>query len=132
MDHSAAAVLTDDAPVTPESAPSQVPKRWLRKLGSLAIGLTSIAAWLLLWEAASIHEWSFFFRFENIPAPSEVLLALAELFQAPKFAGHVLNSIRRVFLGFGVAATLAVVLGLLIGRFRLAEQSLLPPLEILR
>jgi NitT/TauT family transport system permease protein len=35
-------------------------------------------------------------------------------------------------LGFGVAALLAVTLGLLIGRFRLVAQALLPPLEVIR
>jgi NitT/TauT family transport system permease protein len=88
--------------------------------------------WLTLWQLASVHEWSFFFRFENIPAPSEVWAATFELISAPKFADHVLSSLRRVFLGFCIASVLAVVLGLLIGRFRLASQSLVPPLEVLR
>jgi NitT/TauT family transport system permease protein len=132
MDHSAAGVLADEARVSPEREPSKTPQRWLQKLGSVAISLASLSAWLAFWQLASVNEWNLFFRFENIPAPTEVLLAFGELFQAPKFADHVLNSVRRVFLGFGVAATLAVGLGLLIGRFRLAAQSLLPPLEILR
>ncbi|HYN89755.1 MAG TPA: ABC transporter permease, partial [Ardenticatenaceae bacterium] len=62
----------------------------------------------------------------------EVALATGELLSAPKFAAHVGNSIRRIFVGFSIAALLAVLLGVLIGRFRLAAQSLMPPLEVLR
>jgi NitT/TauT family transport system permease protein len=106
--------------------------RWRASLRSALIGVTSIALWLSAWELASRYELDLFFRFENIPAPSEVVLALAELLQTPKFAAHVGNSVLRIFLGFGIAAVLAVGSGLLIGRFRLAAQSLLPPLEVIR
>lgn len=106
--------------------------RWRASLRSGAIGLVSIAVWLGAWELASRYELDLFFRFENIPAPSEVVLALADLVQTPKFAAHVGNSVLRIFVGFSIAACLAVALGLLIGRFRLVAQSLLPPLEVIR
>jgi NitT/TauT family transport system permease protein len=106
--------------------------RLSKRLFSIVIGGLSIALWLCLWQLASVHKWNFFFRFENIPAPTEVAGAFSELYRAPKFAAHVGNSVRRIFLGFSVAAGLSVVLGLLIGRFRIAAQSLFPPLEILR
>src|SRR5215207_3441595 len=97
-------------------------QRWRSSLRSVAIGGASIACWLLAWELASRYELDLFFRFENIPAPSEVVLALSELLQTPKFAAHVGNSVLRIFLGFSIAAVLAVISGLLIGRFRLAAQ----------
>lgn len=106
--------------------------RWRASLRSAAIGLVSSALWLGAWELASRYELELFFRFENIPAPSEVVLALGELLQTPKFAAHVGNSVLRIFVGFTIAAGLAVALGLLIGRFRLVAQSLLPPLEVIR
>jgi NitT/TauT family transport system permease protein len=46
--------------------------------------------------------------------------------------GHILNSVRRIFIGFSLAAVLAIALGLLIGRFRIASHALMGPLEILR
>jgi NitT/TauT family transport system permease protein len=107
-------------------------RRWRERLRAVGIGAVSCGIWLALWQLASVQEWSFFLRFENVPAPTEVLLAAGELFRAPKFGSHVGNSLARVFVGYGVAAVLAVGLGLLIGRFRLAAQALLPPLEILR
>jgi len=106
--------------------------RLTKRLRAAFVGALSIALWLGLWQLASVQKWDMFFRFENIPAPTEVAAAFSELYRAPKFAAHVGNSVRRIFLGFSIASALAVVLGLLIGRFRLAAQSLFPPLEILR
>ncbi|MFZ5897112.1 MAG: ABC transporter permease [Myxococcota bacterium] len=108
---------------------TQNARRWLV---SAATGTASVLAWLLLWETASRHEWSFFFRFENIPAPSEVVGAVAELVESPKFVEHVASSVRRVFFGFALATALAVSAGVLIGRFRWVAQALLPPLEVVR
>ena len=100
---------------------------------ALLVGAVSIAGWVALWELASAREWELvFFRFENIPAPSEVLKAGADLLSDPKLGSHVWNSLRRIFTGFGLAALLAVGIGLGIGRLRLARESLLPPLEVLR
>lgn len=100
---------------------------------ALLVGAISIAGWLALWELASAREWQLlFFRFENIPAPSEVLRAGVDLIADPKLGAHVWNSLRRIFAGFGLAAVLAVAAGLGIGRLRLARESLMPPLEVLR
>ena len=104
----------------------------LRQTRTALVGLLSISLWLGLWQAASVRKWDLLFRFENVPAPSQVALAVDELFLAPKVAAHVSNSARRIFLGFTIAATLAIGIGLLVGRFRLAAQTLLPPLEVLR
>ncbi len=102
--------------------------RWRAAL----VGALSLALWLGAWQVASQRKVSFFFRFDNVPAPSQVGQAAGELLAAPKFAAHVGNSVRRIFVGFTIAATLAVGVGLLVGRFRLVAQALLPPLEVLR
>jgi NitT/TauT family transport system permease protein len=134
MDQSLASVMNDPAGAAlarPFAAVSGSKLR-LRSLGSLAVGALSIAIWLGLWQLASLYKWHYFLHFENVPAPSEVLRALGEMLTAPKFAAHVGNSLRRIFVGFSIAAVLAVGCGLAIGRFRLAAQALLPPLEVLR
>jgi NitT/TauT family transport system permease protein len=100
---------------------------------ALAVGAASLAVWLGAWQLASDHELELLLlRFDNVPPPTEVARAALELLATPKFAAHVGNSVRRVFVGFVVAALLAVGLGLVVGRFRLARQALMPPLEILR
>jgi NitT/TauT family transport system permease protein len=50
----------------------------------------------------------------------------------PKILHHVGNSLFRVFAGFFAATVSGVALGLLIGRSKLAEDTVLTPLEILR
>ncbi|HET8939534.1 MAG TPA: ABC transporter permease [Polyangiales bacterium] len=121
--------VSEPSAITAEVRTLRLPWHSVR---AFAVGFASIALWLVLWELASRYEFDMLFRFENIPAPSEVFVAVGELLGNPKFGAHVLNSIRRVFLGFTVASTLAVGAGLLVGRFRLASQALLPPLEVLR
>src|SRR5207245_1888992 len=46
--------------------------------------------------------------------------------------GQLLARLGRIWLGFGIATVLGVGLGLLIGRFGLAEDTLLPPIELFR
>jgi NitT/TauT family transport system permease protein len=107
--------------------------RRARFVGRLAIRLLAVALCLLLWEFASRGNWVLLgMRFENVPAPSEVFDAGKELAQSPKVVAHIRSSLARVFAGFGIAAVLAVLAGLAIGRFRLAADTLLPPLEVLR
>jgi NitT/TauT family transport system permease protein len=134
MDQSLVSVMNDHAGVALPRSLAAVGgnKPRLRSLGSLSVGSLSIALWLGLWQLASMYKWNFFLHFENIPAPTEVLRALGEMLAAPKFAAHVANSVRRILVGFSIAASLAVACGLAIGRFRLAAQALLPPLEVLR
>jgi len=123
------------AVLAPPRLESRRPSSRLRAGGApraLALGAASITAWLVAWQLASTYRLDFLFRFENVPAPTAVAHAAGQLLLTPKFAAHVLNSVRRVFVGFALAGVLATVLGLVIGRFRLARESLLPPLEIMR
>ena len=138
MEPAVASTLTEhvvDASAAPHTsagkARATLPRRpaWL---GSLVIGTISIGMWLGFWQLAAANDWTFFFRFDNIPAPTEVAAAVGELATSPKLAAHVLSSLRRIAVGYSIASLLAVGAGLLIGRFRVAAQALIPPLEILR
>jgi NitT/TauT family transport system permease protein len=126
--------LVSEPAAKTHSRPARRPvlQKFKSRLGGLAVSVASLALWIGLWQLASTHKWHFLFRFENVPAPSEVLLAAAELVRSPQLTSHVASSLRRIFVGYSIAAVLAVVLGLAIGRFRLAAQSLMPPLEVMR
>jgi NitT/TauT family transport system permease protein len=124
--------MFDDSALAPEARRPGGREKLRASARAVVVGSFSIALWLVAWELASRHELELFFRFENIPAPTEVVAALGELLATPKFAAHVGNSVYRIFLGFGIASVLAIFFGLLIGRFRLVAQSLLPPLEVIR
>ncbi|HET9953168.1 MAG TPA: ABC transporter permease [Polyangiaceae bacterium] len=128
MANSAIGIMWDRAA---RGRPKALRREW-RRLVPWLVSVSSLVVWLALWQVASSHKWNFFFRFENVPAPTEVAAAMGDLFLAPKFVDHVLHSLRRILFGFAIASSLAVGLGLLIGRFRLAAYSLCPALEVLR
>jgi NitT/TauT family transport system permease protein len=94
--------------------------------------IASIVLCLFLWQEASTLGWHWIIQFQNVPAPTDVVQATERIIQSPKVLGHIVNSVRRIFVGFSLAAVLAIGLGLLIGRFRVARYALMAPLEILR
>jgi len=97
------------------------------------VQLGSLAGCVLLWHLAASQRVKFgFVSFENVPVPAEVLRAAWDLFQSPKLQQHLASSLTRIAIGFGLAAALGIVLGLLIGRLAWVRNTLLPPLEVLR
>jgi len=107
-------------------------RAWLKLARSFALRGLSVALCLYLWQVACSHGWHFIVQFQNLPTPAEVVRSAAALGDNPQLAGHVFNSVRRIFIGFGLATAFAIPIGLLIGRFRLAEDALIAPLEVLR
>jgi NitT/TauT family transport system permease protein len=90
---------------------------------------------LIVWHFATYGQ-----KYSLIPPPSEVALALWDF----AFGGinddaysktlhiHLLASISRVYGGFAIALSVAVPLGLLIGRISLVRRVLDPTLQVLR
>ncbi len=97
-----------------------------------ALRTLSVGLFLLAWHAATLWDLDLYVRFQNIPSPGDVLAEAAELFGSPGFYVHILASLERIWLGFAIATVLGVGLGLLIGRFAFAEDTLLPPIELFR
>jgi len=97
-----------------------------------ALRASSIGLFLLAWHVATLWDVDFYVRFQNIPSPGDVLAEAIELFGSPGFYVHILASLERIWLGFGIATVLGVGLGLLIGRFGLAQDTLFPPIELFR
>lgn len=128
----AAAIPLDEIEASSESSSASKGRRGLALLQRLAIKLASLVLFVLLWQAASSAKAKFIIDFSNVPAPTAVAEAAVEFFQSPKAPRHILNSVRRVLLGFGLAAATAIPLGLVIGRSKLLEDVALTPLEILR
>src|SRR5499427_2208802 len=117
------------APAAPATAAA--PFRWasLRRpsLRALSIGL-----FLLAWHLATLWDLDIYVRFQNIPSPGDVLAEAIDLFGAAGFYVHIAASLERIWLGFAIATVLGIGLGLVIGWFALAEDILLPPIELLR
>jgi NitT/TauT family transport system permease protein len=125
--------LPKAAALTPAQPASTGKSNYLRRLtAAWTLRIASIVLCLFLWQEASIQGWHWIIQFQNVPAPTEVFQATQRIIQSPKVLGHVANSVRRILVGFSLAAVIAIGLGLLIGRFRVARHALMGPLEILR
>src|SRR5438094_1856594 len=92
----------------------------------------SIGFFFVVWHYSTKWDVDLYVRFQNIPTPWEVLEEAAAQLRGAAFYGHILASLERIWLGFAVATVLGIALGLLIGWFRLAEDTLFPPIELLR
>lgn len=92
----------------------------------------SLLGIVLFWHLATTYKLDFYIRFTNIPTPMEVLSKMVEVNASPKFMKNVGMSLRRIFIGFAIATVFGVVLGLLIGRYRLTRNFLFPAMEIFR
>ncbi|MGE8499794.1 MAG: ABC transporter permease [Pseudomonas sp.] len=100
--------------------------RWPLRLASLAVCL-------LFWQVAATQRLDLgLLTFSHVPPPMAVLDAAWALFESSKLWPHLSSSLGRVFAGYLSAAVVGVLLGLAIGRSKWAEDSLLPPLEVLR
>src|SRR6478735_3662234 len=79
-----------------------------RFAASWTLRVASIVLCLFLWQEASTLGWHWIIQFQNVPAPTEVAQATERIIQSPKVFAHVVNSVRRIFVGFSLAAMLAV------------------------
>lgn len=79
----------------------------------LILGLGGGLLFLAAWELAS---WAYA-QSRLFPGPSGVTAALYELFAERGFIHDVLSSVRRIAISFGLAAAIALPLGLLMGAF---------------
>ena len=94
--------------------------------------VAAIASFFLLWWILTT-----FTPVKNTtPDPIAVLKLLCESFYTPigskVITGHLLVSLRRVLVGFGVATVLGIVLGIAMGTSRWAEAIFKPIFELLR
>lgn len=101
-------------------------------MGRPLLRLLALGLLLVLWHVATTYQMQFYIRFQNIPTPAQTMAEAIQLFTGKGFYLHILASLERIWLGFGLAAVLGIILGVLIGWFRFAEDILFPPIELLR
>ena len=101
----------------------------LRARLALALKILSICGFLGLWSAATELHWiSPIF----LPSPAAVARAAGKLMSTGELWDAVLASSRRVFLGFAVAAVIAVPLGIVMGVWWPAKAIVDPFVSLLR
>jgi NitT/TauT family transport system permease protein len=96
------------------------------------IGIVSITLFIAMWHVLSTNRMVIHVRFTNIPSPGDVLEKARAALATKVFSEHMLISCRRIFIGFSIATLVAVPLGLLMGRFTLLRETVMPVSELLR
>ncbi len=99
------------------------PRRWERLFWPLLASALFLALWhySVVWSATKIF-----------PSPRDVEKGIAELIHKRVLWRDIIDSLRRVAIGFGSAAVLGIPLGLTLGWYPAANQVVNPLLQILR
>ncbi|HLZ00976.1 MAG TPA: ABC transporter permease [Bradyrhizobium sp.] len=121
----------DDAP--PPSATRESRRERLEAAAkSWSISIASVVVGVLLWHLATKNSIEWYIRFSNVPSPLQVGQAFWAHLRETTFYLHILVSMRRILYAYGLATGLGVLIGLVMGRSKLARDILMPYLEILR
>ena len=127
---------TMDVAVAPADEVEPLWRRWIAlnrgRLRGAALAIASITVFVLCWEVVTTNHMDLYVRFVNVPSPADVLASAVRALHSPEFANHVLMSCRRIVIGFVLATLVAVPLGLLMGRFTVLREIVLPVSEVLR
>ena len=99
------------------------PKKWEKFFWPLLATVLLLALWhyAVIWTATKIF-----------PSPLEVKNGIAELIRKHVLGRDIIDSLRRVAIGFGAATVIGIPLGLALGWYPAANQVVNPVLQILR
>jgi ABC-type nitrate/sulfonate/bicarbonate transport system permease component len=97
--------------------------RTLKVGAEIAVPLAILAAWQL-WTASADSQY--------FPRLSTILVEFRDLWLFDQFGEHVVPSLQRIFLGFGIAAVLGVAIGVPIGLSRWTRVLAMPHVEYWR
>jgi len=94
--------------------------------------MTSIIIFILLWQLLVQANVMSPLMFGNLPSPWDVSKTFSTVLTQKIYYYHIFASLYRIILGSMLALPTGVVIGLIIGRSKLAEDFILPILDILR
>lgn len=104
---------------------------WLGLTLSWSVRALSLVAGIVIWQLACAYKFKFFINFENVPSPLVVLSALLKHAHETTFYIHIFVSLKRILIGFALATTIGVILGVVMGRSKIARDVVTPYIEIL-
>ena len=117
--------LSDIETLNKKSVSKFILSRW-------TIRLIAMIGAVVIWHYLTEYDFNNVVNFENVPEPLLVLLNFIYHAQTEEFYVHILVSVKRILIGYTAATVLGILIGLLMGRFRLAEDICIPYIEILR
>lgn len=102
------------------------------RAGSWGIRGAAFVVAVAWWHVMTDNNVNFIMNFENVPEPLKVFSSFIGHLGTEEFYVHILVSMKRILIGFGFATVLGILAGLLMGRSKIAEDFLIPYIEILR
>lgn len=103
-----------------------------RSLGTMVLSVVPLLAVLLLWELLTANKVVAWLSFDKLPGPAEVFSTFASQLTTGSYYQDLLSSVRRILLGFGLATVAGVLIGMAVGRSRIAHAALRPLIEVAR
>lgn len=105
---------------------------WPRRLATGVRAALPLAAALLIWYLLTANNVVLWLRFDKVPGPVEVFHTLRGQLTSGSYYQDLLASLRRILLGFGLAAVSGVAIGMAIGRSRVVQALVRPLIEVAR
>jgi taurine transport system permease protein len=115
--------------VLPAATPSHQGRRWRVRHMLLLINIAAVATVFLLWWVSTRFGW---IAPIFLPSPYDVWHAAQVTMRNGNLMLDIVTSARRVFLGFGLAAAIAVPLGVVMGVWQPAKAIMDPFVSLLR
>jgi NitT/TauT family transport system permease protein len=119
-----------DSPVTarPEVRRPQPTSQWRRRL----VRVASVAAAIGLWQLLTANHVRVWLRFDTLPTVTEISSAFLNRLGTQAYWLDLGQSLIRILTGFGLAAALGVVTGILLGRSAVFSDVFGPLTELAR
>nr|WP_233424704.1 ABC transporter permease [Mycolicibacter heraklionensis] len=109
-----------------------MPRRARKPRWSWLLRLASVAAALGLWQLLTVADARWWLRFDTLPTVDEVFTTLVRRLATEAYWLDLAQSLIRILTGFGLAATVGVATGILLGRSRVAADVVGPLTELIR
>lgn len=107
-------------------------RRVLGRLGAAALAALPLAAAAIAWHVLTENDVVMWLRFDKVPGPVEVWDTLRAQLASGTYYQNVVASLRRILLGFALAAVSGVAIGIAVGRSRLVQALVRPLIEVSR
>ncbi|PBC79201.1 NitT/TauT family transport system permease protein [Streptomyces sp. TLI_235] len=120
-------------PAPPATAGTGPAARTLpRRAGRRAVRAASLLGFVGLWQLLTSHQVRLWVRFDHLPTALQVWDAFGRQLGTGQYWQDLTDSLRRIGLGFLLAAVLGTAIGVLTARSRWAADLLGPVLELVR
>lgn len=97
---------------------------WEKRV-SICVIILAITIWIAVTESGLIAELF-------LPSPVSVVKLGVEMWQSGRLQANVLASSRRVLIGYSIGTVTAIIIGLLMGRYRIVEAIIDPIFQVWR